>query len=86
MTKKEPELSFPRMCESLSLINLVIADSWFAVIFLSNIIEATNNYFVWYCRHRCQSIGLGKHIVCYMKLYDNFAQIYQSEIANLGNR
>jgi branched-chain amino acid transport system substrate-binding protein len=41
--KKEPELSFPRMCESLSLINLVIADSWFAVIFLSNIIEA-----IWY--------------------------------------
>lgn len=41
--KKEPELSIPRMCESLSLISLVIADSWFAVIFLSNITEA-----IWY--------------------------------------
>ncbi|MGC2425836.1 MAG: hypothetical protein WA421_02270, partial [Nitrososphaeraceae archaeon] len=41
--KKEPDLSFPRMCESLSLISLVIADSWFAIIFLSNIIEA-----IWY--------------------------------------
>ena len=41
--KKEPNLSFPRMCESLSLISLVIADSWFAIIFLSNIIEA-----IWY--------------------------------------
>ena len=40
---KEPELSIPRMCESLSLINLVIADSWFAIIFLSNIKEA-----IWY--------------------------------------
>jgi branched-chain amino acid transport system substrate-binding protein len=41
--KKEPELSIPRMCESLALISLVIADSWFAVIFLSNIIVA-----IWY--------------------------------------
>jgi ABC-type branched-subunit amino acid transport system substrate-binding protein len=38
--KKEPEFSIPRMCESVSLINLVIADSWFAIIFLSNTIEA----------------------------------------------
>jgi ABC-type branched-subunit amino acid transport system substrate-binding protein len=37
--KKEPESSIPRICESLSLINLVIADSWFAIIFLSNLIE-----------------------------------------------
>ena len=37
--KKEPESSFPRICESLSLISLVIADSWFAIIFLSNLIE-----------------------------------------------
>jgi ABC-type branched-subunit amino acid transport system substrate-binding protein len=37
--KKDPESSIPRICESLSLINLVIADSWFAVIFLSNLIE-----------------------------------------------
>jgi branched-chain amino acid transport system substrate-binding protein len=41
--KKEPELSVPRTCESLSLISLVIADSWFAIIYLSNIIEA-----IWY--------------------------------------
>ena len=37
--KKDPESSIPRICESLSLINLVIADSWFAIIFLSNLIE-----------------------------------------------
>jgi ABC-type branched-subunit amino acid transport system substrate-binding protein len=41
--KKEPELSVPRTCESLSLISLVIADSWFAIIYLSKIIEA-----IWY--------------------------------------
>ena len=41
--KKEPDLSIPRMCESLSLISLVIADSWFAVIFLSNMVEV-----IWY--------------------------------------
>jgi hypothetical protein len=29
---------------------------------------------------------LGKHIVCYMKWHDSFAQIYQSEIAKFGNR
>jgi branched-chain amino acid transport system substrate-binding protein len=37
--KKDSESSIPRICESLSLINLVIADSWFAIIFLSNLIE-----------------------------------------------
>jgi ABC-type branched-subunit amino acid transport system substrate-binding protein len=41
--KKEPELSVPRMLESLSLINLVIADSWFVIIYLSNKIAA-----IWY--------------------------------------
>ena len=41
--RKKYELSIPRMCESLSLINLVIADSWFAIIFLSNIKES-----IWY--------------------------------------
>src|SRR6185436_13022198 len=41
--KKEPESSMPRMCESLSLLNLVIADSWFVIIFLSNLVEA-----IWY--------------------------------------
>jgi branched-chain amino acid transport system substrate-binding protein len=41
--KKEPESSIPRMFESISLINLVIADSWFVIIFLSNIVEA-----IWY--------------------------------------
>ena len=38
--KKDPESSIPRICKSLSLINLVIADSWFAIIFLSNLIES----------------------------------------------
>ena len=41
--KKEPESSMPRMCESLSLLNLIIADSWFVIIFLSNLVEA-----IWY--------------------------------------
>jgi len=41
--KKEPESSIPRMFESISLINLVIADSWFVIIFLSNLVEA-----IWY--------------------------------------
>src|SRR5687768_17196737 len=41
--KKERESSIPRMFESISLINLVIADSWFVIIFLSNLVEA-----IWY--------------------------------------
>ncbi len=41
--KTEKELSIPRMLESISLISLVMADSWFTVIYLSNIIEA-----IWY--------------------------------------
>jgi branched-chain amino acid transport system substrate-binding protein len=41
--KKEPEYSMPRMYESLSLLNLVVADSWFVIIFLSNLVEA-----IWY--------------------------------------
>jgi branched-chain amino acid transport system substrate-binding protein len=41
--KKEPKSSMPRMCESLSLLNLVVADSWFVIIFLSNMVEA-----IWY--------------------------------------
>ncbi len=32
-----------RMYESISLINLVIAHSWFVIIFLSNLVEA-----IWY--------------------------------------
>jgi ABC-type branched-subunit amino acid transport system substrate-binding protein len=41
--RKEPKLAIPRICESLSLISLVIADNWFLIIFLSNTIEA-----IWY--------------------------------------
>ena len=41
--RKRTELSVSRLCESLSLISLIVADSWFAVIFLSNMIEA-----IWY--------------------------------------
>jgi len=41
--KKIYELSIPRLCESLSLINLVLADSWFAIIFLSH-----NKEVIWY--------------------------------------
>ena len=41
--KKDPKLSVPRLCESLSLISLVIADSSFAIIFLSDQMEA-----IWY--------------------------------------
>ena len=41
--KKEPESSMPHMCESLSLLNLVVADSWFVIIFLSSMVEA-----IWY--------------------------------------
>jgi branched-chain amino acid transport system substrate-binding protein len=41
--KKEPESAMPRMCESLSLLNLIVADSWFVIIFLSSMVEA-----IWY--------------------------------------
>lgn len=41
--RKDRTLSIPRLCESLSLISLVIADSWFVVIYLSNEVEA-----IWY--------------------------------------
>ena len=41
--KKEPKSSMPRMCESLSLLNLILADSWFVIIFLSKMVEA-----IWY--------------------------------------
>ncbi len=41
--KKEPESSMPRICESLSLLNLVVADRWFVIIFLSEMVEA-----IWY--------------------------------------
>jgi hypothetical protein len=41
--KKEPKSSMPRMCESLSLLNLIVADSWFVIIFLSKMVEA-----IWY--------------------------------------
>src|SRR5215204_1373891 len=41
--KKEPESSMPHMCESLSLLNLVVADSWFVIIFLSSMVES-----IWY--------------------------------------
>jgi branched-chain amino acid transport system substrate-binding protein len=41
--RKDRTLSIPRLCESLSLISLVIADSWFVIIYLSNEIEA-----IWY--------------------------------------
>ena len=41
--KKEPESSMPHICESLPLLNLVVADSWFVIIFLSGILEA-----IWY--------------------------------------
>ena len=41
--KKEPESSMPHMCESLSLLNLVVADSWFVIIFLSSMVET-----IWY--------------------------------------
>jgi len=39
----ETESSIPRMFESLSLISLVLADSWFVVIFLSGVLDA-----IWY--------------------------------------
>jgi hypothetical protein len=41
--RNEPKLAIPRICESLSLITLVMADSWFLIIFLTNVIEA-----IWY--------------------------------------
>ena len=41
--RKEPKLAIPRICEFLSVISLVMADSWFLIIFLSNRIEV-----IWY--------------------------------------
>lgn len=41
--RNEPKLAIPRICESLSLITLVMADSWFLIIFLTNVIGA-----IWY--------------------------------------
>ena len=41
--RKEPKLAIPQICEFLSVISLVIADSWFLIIFLSNRIEV-----IWY--------------------------------------
>jgi branched-chain amino acid transport system substrate-binding protein len=41
--KREPESSISKTCESLSLMSLVIADSWFIIIFLTHFVEA-----IWY--------------------------------------
>ena len=41
--RKEPKLAISRICEFLSVVSLVIADSWFLIIFLSNGIDV-----IWY--------------------------------------
>ncbi|MGB9168975.1 MAG: ABC transporter substrate-binding protein [Nitrososphaeraceae archaeon] len=41
--RKKSQHSLPIMCESLSLISLIIADSWFVIIFVSHSVES-----IWY--------------------------------------
>jgi branched-chain amino acid transport system substrate-binding protein len=72
--KKEPELSIPRMFESISLINLVIADSWFVIIFLSNLVEP-----IWYSNllivdhYLIMSAGLLWYIIFLNSSYNNYS-------------
>ena len=84
--KKEPELSIPRICESLSLISLVIADSWFAIIFLSNIIEA-----IWYSNllivdhYLIISAGLLWSIIFLNPSHDKYSSKLKNWV-NFGNK
>jgi ABC-type branched-subunit amino acid transport system substrate-binding protein len=71
--KKEPESSIPRMFESISLINLVIADSWFVIIFLSSLVDA-----IWYSNllivdhYLIMSAGLLWSIIFHSSNADNY--------------
>ena len=84
--KKEPESSIPRMFESISLINLVIADSWFVIIFLSSLVEA-----IWYSNllivdhYLIMSAGLLWSIIFHSS-NDNNSRLKTKRRFNLGNK
>jgi hypothetical protein len=84
--KKELESSIPRMFESISLINLVIADSWFVIIFLSSLVEA-----IWYSNllivdhYLIMSAGLLWYIIFHSS-NDNKHRLKTKSRFNLGNK
>ena len=84
--KKEPEASIPRMFESVSLINLVIADSWFVIIFLSSLVEA-----IWYSNllivdhYLIMSAGLLWNII-FLNFSHNSYRLKLKRMFNHGNK